>query len=471
MKKNMKKIMAVVMAFVFLAGGIEMLNDNVRIYASDSQDSNSTALSVPNPQYYYSFDSDIGDAVVVNRAKDKSDWVEDEGTEDEESSSVQLPEPDPSVNAKYAEGKRGKALDLDGTYALQIPVQNLGRSYTVSFWVKVDVTLKNFTPVFFAGRDFDDNEGYKRWIAITKRDNIAEGAMGGTPFIWSRSVDDDVFPWYCHQEEGSKQEITGDVITPEDGWRHVILTVAGNKSVGWEKGDGESYSGLSATTYVDGVFYGSGCVVDGIYDSDGTSTYLGIDLWDDKFEGYIDELAFYSQSVTATQAKRIYEQSTKTEGTGTGTGTGSETKPVTGSDAAPGNGNNNQSVSTTPVRTPVPGNLSQKNPVVDRDSNASTSMGVKSLAKVSSLKLKAKKKAFTATWKKVQNATKYQVQYADSKKKLEKAKKKTVGKTSVTIKGLKKKKTYYVRVRAYMKKDKKTIYGKWSSVKKIKIKK
>lgn len=465
MKKSMKKIMAIVLVFVFVAGGTEMVNDNARIYASDSQNSNSTALSVPKPQYYYSFDSDIGDGIVVNRAKDKSDWVEDEWTEDEESSSAQMPEPDPSVNAKYAEGKRGKALDLDGTYALQIPVQNLGRSYTVSFWVKVDVTLKNFTPVFFAGRDFVDNEGYKRWISITKRDDIAEGEMGGTPFIWSSSVDDGVYPWYCHQEEGSKEEIAGDVITTEDGWRHVILTVAGNKSEGWEKGDGESYLGLGATTYVDGIFYGSGCVVGGIYDSDGTATYLGINPWDDKFEGYIDELAFYSQSVTATQAKRIYEQSTKAEGTET------ETKPATGSNATPENGNNNQNVSTTPVRTPAPGSMTQKDPVVDKDSKAGTSTGVKSLAKASSLKLKAKKKAFTATWKKVQNATKYQVQYADSKKKLGKAKKKTVGKTSVTIKGLKKKKTYYVRVRAYMKKDKKTIYGKWSSVKKIKIKK
>jgi len=42
---------------------------------------------------------------------------------------------------------------------------------------------------------------------------------------------------------------------------------------------------------------------------------------------------------------------------------------------------------------------------------------------------------------------------------------------SATIKKLKKKKTYYVRIRCMKKSGKKTIYSKWSSVKKVKIKK
>ncbi len=92
-------------------------------------------------------------------------------------------------------------------------------------------------------------------------------------------------------------------------------------------------------------------------------------------------------------------------------------------------------------------------------------------AKVSSLKLKAKKKCFTAKWKKVKGAKGYQIQYAVSKKKLSKGKRKNVKKASVTIKKLKKKKTYYVRVRAYRQSGKKKIYGRWSAVKKVKIRK
>jgi hypothetical protein len=73
-------------------------------------------------------------------------------------------------------------------------------------------------------------------------------------------------------------------------------------------------------------------------------------------------------------------------------------------------------------------------------------------------------------WKKVAGANGYQLQYATNKK--FKAKKtKLTAKMKYTVKKLKKKKTYYVRVRAYTVSAGKKLYGKWSSVKKIKIKK
>ena len=81
-----------------------------------------------------------------------------------------------------------------------------------------------------------------------------------------------------------------------------------------------------------------------------------------------------------------------------------------------------------------------------------------------------KKGKIKATWKKLTNVSGYQIQYAPNKK-FKKAKRKTVKSTSVTIKKLKKKKTYFVRVRAYKLADGKKVYGKWSSVKKVKIKK
>ena len=81
-----------------------------------------------------------------------------------------------------------------------------------------------------------------------------------------------------------------------------------------------------------------------------------------------------------------------------------------------------------------------------------------------------KGRKLTANWKKASNADGYQIQYAPNKK-FKKAKRKTVKSTSVTIKKLKKKTTYFVRVRAYKAVDGKKVYGKWSSVKKVKIKK
>ena len=56
-------------------------------------------------------------------------------------------------------------------------------------------------------------------------------------------------------------------------------------------------------------------------------------------------------------------------------------------------------------------------------------------------------------------------------KKFKKKKSIQTKKTKYTIKKLKKKKTYYIRVRAYKMNGKKKVYGKWSTVKKVKIKK
>lgn len=81
-----------------------------------------------------------------------------------------------------------------------------------------------------------------------------------------------------------------------------------------------------------------------------------------------------------------------------------------------------------------------------------------------------KKKAVTLSWKKVKNATWYEIQYSKSKK-FTSCKKRIEKKTSVTIKKLKKRKTYYFRIRACKRHENKKVYGKWSVIKKVKTKK
>ncbi|MCH5269064.1 MAG: fibronectin type III domain-containing protein [Lachnospiraceae bacterium] len=93
-------------------------------------------------------------------------------------------------------------------------------------------------------------------------------------------------------------------------------------------------------------------------------------------------------------------------------------------------------------------------------------------SKVQKVTAKNKKnKTVTLSWKKVSGAKGYQFQYALNKKFTKSKKSKLTTKTKVTIKKLKKKKTYYFRVRAYKLNGKTKVYGKWSSVKKVKIKK
>lgn len=96
-----------------------------------------------------------------------------------------------------------------------------------------------------------------------------------------------------------------------------------------------------------------------------------------------------------------------------------------------------------------------------------------SVKKVSAPKLKAGKRAFTVSWKKVSgNVSGYQVQYALDKKFKKSPKTKTLAKSkkSWSATKLKAKKRYYVRVRAYYKLDGKKYYGKWSTVKSVKTK-
>ena len=91
----------------------------------------------------------------------------------------------------------------------------------------------------------------------------------------------------------------------------------------------------------------------------------------------------------------------------------------------------------------------------------------KALNAPASVKVTAKKKSFTITWKKVSGAKGYQVQYSLTKN-FKKATVKNVTKTTLTVKKLKSGKKYYVRVKAVAS-DKKLNSG-WSAAKTVKVK-
>lgn len=124
------------------------------------------------------------------------------------------------------------------------------------------------------------------------------------------------------------------------------------------------------------------------------------------------------------------------------------------------------------------GNIVKKDPVNQSIGNLNTEQkpnletkkitapgGVKKL----SVKNK-KKKSVVLTWKKVSGAKGYQIQFAQNKKFKRKTDRYTT-KIKYTLKKLKKRKTYYFRVRAYRLNEGEKLYGKWSTRKKVKIRK
>ena len=103
--------------------------------------------------------------------------------------------------------------------------------------------------------------------------------------------------------------------------------------------------------------------------------------------------------------------------------------------------------------------------------NSDKISGKKTLSKVILQVPKNKKgRKLVVRWNAVKDVKGYQLQYALNKK-FKKKKSVQTKKTKYTIKKLKKKKTYYIRVRVYKMNGRKKVYGKWSTVKKVKIKK
>ena len=134
----------------------------------------------------------------------------------------------------------------------------------------------------------------------------------------------------------------------------------------------------------------------------------------------------------------------------------------------PDNQSANTPKPTVTPEVPTKGNIPQPSQTVNDGKNNAK---MTSLTKIKGVVAKNQKKCkVKVTWKKVSNSMGYQIQYATNKK-FKKAKKKTVKYTFVTLKKLKKKKTYFIRIRAYKIADGKKVYGKWSTVKKVKIKK
>lgn len=120
-------------------------------------------------------------------------------------------------------------------------------------------------------------------------------------------------------------------------------------------------------------------------------------------------------------------------------------------------------VTNAPTTKPTVVTTKKSITVVDKKIVASGKVKITKAKNVSKKKIKL-------TWKKQSKALVYQVKYSIYKS-FRKPKTKATMKCSYTLSGLKKKKTYYIKVRGYTLKKGKRLYGKWSTVKKVKVKK
>ena len=117
------------------------------------------------------------------------------------------------------------------------------------------------------------------------------------------------------------------------------------------------------------------------------------------------------------------------------------------------------------------GNPTQDYNTGDNKNTGSTIVTVKKPAKAKIKSAKnVKGKKIKVTLKKISGAKGYQIRWCENRK-FDGYDSKTITKLKYTIKGLEKRTNCYIKVRAYKKDGSKKLYGKWSSIKKVKVKK
>ena len=171
---------------------------------------------------------------------------------------------------RYAEdGKEGQALELDG-YGVRLNQNALGESYTVSLWFKPDTSLVENQILLFMGDYAPEN-----WLAVSGSTTEfykiwANGGIYGThTTLFSPSVD------------------TGE-------WSQLTLTGEQGK----------------VTAYLNGIRLGTADSNDPLI-GEASDIYLGVNNWDEEFDGLIDEVRVYSLAMTEeevqAQAKEEFE--------------------------------------------------------------------------------------------------------------------------------------------------------------------
>ncbi len=172
--------------------------------------------------------------------------------------------------AKYAEGKVGQGLYLDGTSGVRLP-DNLitSNKYSVSMWLKPE-QLTDFTTTFFGYKNADS------WVSFTPQ-GVASQAV-----LWSGTQ------WY--------DGLTNFVMTP-NMWTHIAFTVDNGK----------------VNVYVDGSLRHSGTDFPNIFSESEDSVFaLGVNYWDTPFKGIIDEFMVHNTKILSAQ--EVYDYYDETVG-------------------------------------------------------------------------------------------------------------------------------------------------------------
>lgn len=220
--------------------------------------------------------------VIAIKTKDASDFslgenlVKSFGFEDKTDDATAVtkaakPVPVANPEYKYAEGKFGKGIVLDGTYGLKLADSkdlNLGESYTISFWMKPDVLGGAVDPTLAAGTFSPEH-----WLNLTFDAKI-----------WSRSGD------YIATTAANTYK-AGE-------WQHVAVCVNGDK-------EGTLKNTCRARLYINGELVSSGDIAKGITTTENSAIYFGVNAWDAYFKGTLDDVMIINRYLAQKEVQVI----------------------------------------------------------------------------------------------------------------------------------------------------------------------
>ncbi len=255
--------------------------DDLTIKTTDAEGNTPTLpeVTLPDPAASFSFDGDLTDSV-----SSQSGTLT--GSKITETTTV--------TAATYVDGASGETDDKaisftgEGSYGVALPtvVKPSGANYTVSFDANINAVTDSTSMIFWADYDGDTIKGGDtdaRWISIAPKGHWLQ--LDDAPLVWSRDVTDantDASKFYALFGENNNK-------IPLNTWHTITVTA----------------SGTSGKVYVDGALVASGNIANIIDDT--TKMFVGANAWDTPFNGAIDNLKLFNETLTDEQVKLLCE--------------------------------------------------------------------------------------------------------------------------------------------------------------------
>ncbi|MBV1908434.1 MAG: family 43 glycosylhydrolase [Kangiellaceae bacterium] len=173
----------------------------------------------------------------------------------------------------YTEGIEGQALLLDGTSGVRLP-DNLvtSQQYSISVWLKPTV-MTDYTTAFFGASDANN------WISIVPQLNNTDAGPLNSSAVWVSSGG-----WWNDFNFGE------NVFSPEE-WTHIVVIVDGS----------------NAKVYLNGVETLSNSEFPNLFALGLTTQWaIGVNYWDTPFNGAVDELKFFYETIDTDKVTELY---------------------------------------------------------------------------------------------------------------------------------------------------------------------